>query len=73
VPTVIIICLAWFGFVPLAHMLIFPEGAGWVGFLPQFGLGAVGGWAAALVYTLALGTMVWLRWHSGAWRRMQLP
>lgn len=73
VPTVMIVCLAWFGFVPLSHMLIFGEGAGWVGFLPQFGLGAVGGWAAALVYTLALGTMVWLRWHSGAWRRMQLP
>jgi MATE family multidrug resistance protein len=73
VPTVIIVCLAWFGFVPLSHMLIFGEGVGWVGFLPQFGLGAVGGWAAALVYTLALGTMVWLRWQSGAWRRMQLP
>lgn len=73
VPTIMILGLAWFGFVPLAHMLIFPAGAGWVGFLPQYGLGAVGGWAAALVYTAALGTMVWLRWHSGAWRRMSLP
>jgi len=73
VPVVMIVGLAWFGFVPLAHMLIFPDGAGWVGFLPQFGLGAVGGWAAALVYTAALGTMIFLRWRSGAWRRMVLP
>jgi MATE family multidrug resistance protein len=72
-PTIMIICLAWLGFVPLAHMLTFPEGMGWVTFLPQFGLGAVGGWAAALVYTAALGAMVWLRWRSGAWRRIALP
>lgn len=70
VPTIIIIVLAWFGFVPLSHMLVFPEGGGWVDFLPQFGLGAVGGWTAALVYTAALGVAVWLRWRSGAWRRM---
>lgn len=73
VPTIMIICVAWFGFVPLAHMLVFPPGGGWVGFLPQYGLGAPGGWAAALVYTAALGTLIWLRWRSGAWRRMTLP
>jgi MATE family multidrug resistance protein len=73
VPTAMIIVLAWFGFVPLSHMLIFPQGAGWVDFLPQFGWGAVGGWAAALLYTAALGLAVWLRWRSGAWRRMDLP
>ena len=71
VPTAMIIVLAWFGFVPLSHMLVFSEGRGWVDFLPQFGLGAVGGWAAALVYTAALGLGVWLRWRSGAWRKMR--
>jgi MATE family multidrug resistance protein len=73
VPTVMIIVLAWFGFVPLTHMLVFPDGEGWVDFLPQYGLGAVGGWAAALIYTAALGLAVWLRWRSGAWRKMALP
>jgi MATE family multidrug resistance protein len=73
VPTIVILVLAWFGFVPLAHMLVFPEGAGWVHFLPQYGLGAVGGWAAAVIYTAALGVSVWLRWRSGAWKKMALP
>ncbi len=32
--------------------------AGWVDWLPQFGLGAVGGWFAALIYICCLGTDV---------------
>ena len=55
VPTLMVMFLSWFGFVPLAHMLSFAPGQGWVHFLPQFGLGAVGGWSALLVYTFALG------------------
>ena len=41
--------------------------------MPQFGLGAVGGWFAALAYICCLGTMLCLRWRSGAWRRVVLP
>jgi MATE family multidrug resistance protein len=45
---------------------------GWVGWLPQFGMGAVGGWLAALIYVCCLGTALFLRWRSGAWQRMSL-
>jgi len=43
-----------------------------VGRLPQYGFGAVGGWFAALAYICCLGTMLFLRWRSGAWRRVAL-
>jgi MATE family multidrug resistance protein len=72
VPTVLVVLVSWFGFIPLAHMLSFAPGAGWVHFLPQFGFGAAGGWSALLLYTLALGTAMLLRWRSGAWRRIEL-
>jgi multidrug resistance protein, MATE family len=72
VPTLMIVAISWFGFVPLVHMLSFAPGAGLVHFLPQFGLGAVGGWAALLLYTGALGAAMFLRWRSGAWRRIRL-
>ena len=71
-PTLYLIALAWFGFVPLAHMLSFESGQGWIAFLPQFGWGAVGGWTAALIYIVALGVMMGMRWRSGAWRRIRL-
>jgi MATE family multidrug resistance protein len=32
----------------------------------------LGGWAALLVYVAALGTMMALRWRSGAWQRIAL-
>ena len=67
---VIVVC--WFGFVPLTHMLTFAPGQGWVDFLPQYGYGAVGGWAVALVYCCLLGSLIYLRWRSGAWRRINL-
>ena len=73
VPALLVILLSWLGFLPLAHSLSFPPGAGWVGFLPQLGLGAAGGWAALLLYVGVLGTIMWLRWASGAWRRIDLP
>ncbi len=72
VPTLLVLLLSWLCFVPLTHMLSFAPGEGLVGFLPQFGLGAAGGWAALLLYTGMLGTVMFLRWRSGAWRRIAL-
>jgi len=69
-PSLMVLGLSWSLFVPLAHALSFKPGAGWVGWLPQYGLGAVGGWLAALIYICCLGTMLFLRWQSGAWRRV---
>ncbi len=68
-PALLVVVLSWCGFVPLAHMLTFAPGQGWVSGLPQFGFGATGGWAALLLYVAALGTVMGLRWRSGAWRR----
>jgi MATE family multidrug resistance protein len=72
-PAIMVLALSWLLFVPLAHSLSFAAGAGWVDWLPQFGLGAVGGWFAALIYVCCLGLMLVLRWWSGAWRRITLP
>ncbi len=72
VPTLMVLLLSWVCFVPLAHMLSFAPGEGWVHFLPQFGFGAAGGWSALLVYTFALATAMFLRWRSGAWRKISL-
>jgi MATE family multidrug resistance protein len=71
-PALLVVLASWFGFVPLAHMLSFAAGGGWVEFLPQFGLGAVGGWSALLLYVVVLGAIMLLRWRSGAWRRIEL-
>jgi len=59
-------------FVPLAHSLTFAPGEGWVDFLPQFGLGAVGGFLAVIVYVTLLGSTLWLRWRSRAWQRIRI-
>ena len=72
VPVLMVVVLSWFCFVPLAHMLSFAPGEGWVHFLPQFDFGAAGGWSALLLYTFALATAMFLRWRSGAWRRINL-
>jgi MATE family multidrug resistance protein len=71
-PAIMVLALSWLFFVPLAHSLSFAPGTGWVDWLPQFGLGAVGGWFAALAYVCCLGLMLLLRWRSGAWRRITL-
>ena len=71
-PAVMVLALSWLLFVPLAHSLSFAPGTGWVGWLPQFGLGAVGGWLAAVAYVCCLGTMLLLRWRSGAWANIAL-
>ncbi len=72
VPALYITVLSWGLWVPLAHSVTFAAGAGWVHFLPQFGYGAIGGWTASVGYVVLLGTGLWLRWRSGAWRRMRL-
>lgn len=72
VPALIVIGLSWFLFVPIAHMLSFAEGEGWVDGLPQFGLGAMGGWTAAVIYICALGLTMYLRWRSGAWQKISV-
>ena len=72
IPAIMVLALSWSVFVPLAHILSFKPGAGWVDWLPQLGLGAAGGWFAALIYICCLGVMLFLRWRSGAWRRVVL-
>lgn len=72
VPAALVLGLSWFFFVPLAHALSFAEGQGWVNFLPQFGLGAVGGWSAAVIYVCIIGMLMWLRWRSNAWQRLSV-
>ena len=72
VPAVMVIVLSWFVFVPAAHALAFAPGQGYVDFLPQFGFGAVGGWVAALIYAFGLGTVLFIRWRSAAWKKIRL-
>jgi multidrug resistance protein, MATE family len=72
VPTAALVVLAWLVFVPLSHALIFAPGEGWVHFLPQHGLGAKGGWIAALVHISLLGSFLLWRWRSGRWRRLSV-
>jgi len=72
IPAALVIPVSWMIFVPLAHALTFTPGQGWVNFLPQFGYGAIGGWAALVIYVMLLGTTMCLRWLSGAWQRIRL-
>jgi MATE family multidrug resistance protein len=72
VPALILLLLSWFGFVPLAHMLTFAPGQGWVDFLPQFGFGSAGAWTAALIYMIVMSCALAWRWRSGAWRKIRL-
>jgi MATE family multidrug resistance protein len=69
IPTAALLVLAWCLFVPLSHMLIFAPGEGWVDFLPQYGLGAKGGWIAAFAHITLLGSYLLFRWKSGVWRK----
>ena len=72
VPAALVIPVSWLVFVPLSHSFTFAPGEGWVGFLPQFGWGAIGGWAALVIYVMLLGTTLLLRWRSRAWQRIRL-
>ncbi len=68
-PAIMVLALSWCFFVPLAHVVSFAPGGGWIDGLPQFGFGAIGGWLAALIYICALGLMLFARWRSRAWQR----
>ena len=72
VPAATALVLSWFFFVPLAHTLIFAPGQGWIDGLPQYGLGARGGWLALMAYVILLGCGMFWRWRHGAWRRVTL-
>jgi MATE family multidrug resistance protein len=71
-PALVFLVLSWGVFVPLAHSLSFAPGEGWVDVLPQFGLGATGGWTAMVVYVVLLGSVLYLRWRSTAWERIRI-
>lgn len=72
VPAALVLPVSMLLLVPLAHSLTFAPGQGWVHFLPQFGLGAVGGWIAVLVYVMVLGSTLFLRWRSRAWQAIRI-
>jgi MATE family multidrug resistance protein len=72
VPAMLVLVLSWLLFIPLAHMLTYERGQGWVEGLPQFGLGAIGGWIAAVVYIAALGLAMLMRWRSRAWEGLRV-
>jgi MATE family multidrug resistance protein len=72
VPALIVLACGTLLFLPLTHYLTFAPGEGWFDGVPGRGLGAVGGWSAILVYVVAIGTALWLRWKNGAWTRIRL-
>lgn len=72
VPALLVLTLAWGLFMPLAHALSFAPGQGWLDMPLQLGWHAAGGWIAAIAYVMALGVALFLRWRSGAWRRLKL-
>ena len=72
VPAALVTAISWLLFVPLAHMLTFSVGQGWVNGLPQWGLGARGGWLAIVIYVLIVAAAMLLRWRSRAWQRLAI-
>jgi MATE family multidrug resistance protein len=72
VPALIVLACGTLLFLPLTHLLTFAPGEGWFDGAPGFGFGAVGGWSAILVYVLAIGAALWLRWKQGAWKAIRL-
>jgi len=72
VPAALVIALSWLFFVPLAHAMTFAPGQGWFDFLPQLGWGAVGGWTALVIYICLLGVTLFVRWRSGAWKKISI-
>jgi multidrug resistance protein, MATE family len=72
VPALIVLACGLLLFLPLTHVLTFAPGEGWIDGVPAYGFGAVGGWSAILVYVVAIGVALWLRWKTGAWRAIRL-
>ncbi len=69
VPAILATSLAWLLWVPAADILIFGARNGWIHGPPQFGLGAVGGWWASTLYSIAMGALLYRRWRRAAWQR----
>ena len=72
VPAAVAIVLSWLLFVPLAHTLVFDAAGAWVEGLPQFALGALGGWIALMVYAMLLGSSMYRRWRSARWQQINI-
>ncbi len=72
IPGALVLVLSWFVFVPMAHILTFAPGGGFLPFLPQLGYGVRGGWVAVIVYVLLLGSVLFARWRSGRWQRIRI-
>lgn len=72
VPAAVAIVLSWLVFVPLAHTLIFGAEEAWVEGLPQFALGALGGWLALMTYAILLGSSMYRRWRSARWQQINI-
>ncbi len=72
VPAALVLIVSWCIFVPLAHIMTFAPGQGWVEWLPQLGWGVLGGWGAIVIYLLLLGGTLFVRWRSGAWQRIRI-
>jgi len=71
-PSLLAILLSWSGFVPLTHILTFAPEEGLVNFLPQLGWDVLGGWLAAILFTLTMSSLLFWRWQSGVWQRIGL-
>jgi MATE family multidrug resistance protein len=71
-PAVMLLLLSWAVFLPLTHVLTFGAGTGPIAALPGLGLGAVGGWWAAVIYIVLLGCALAARWSSSRWMSMRL-
>jgi MATE family multidrug resistance protein len=72
VPAATALVLSWGLNVPLAHTLVFDAEQAWIPGLPQFGLGALGGWLALMIYVVLLGGFMYRRWRSERWREVDL-
>lgn len=72
IQTWLMIGTSWMVFLPLAHLLIFAPGQGWLP-LPGLGWGARGGWAAEVIYIAVLGMSLLWRWQGGGWQRITIP
>ena len=72
VPATLTLLCSWVVFVPLAYVMTFAPGQGWLDFLPQLGWGATGGWFAVVIYTMLVGSVMLWRWRSLSWERLRL-
>jgi len=72
VPAATALVLSWGLNVPLAHTLVFNAEQAWIPGLPQFGMGALGGWLSLMIYVVLLGGFMYRRWRSERWRQVDL-